>query len=140
MATLFETEDIPKALKNSHESMVTPYVSMWMEEGILYGKYVDDLHMTLEIAKYCVDSRFQFSNSRSFALLVDMRGIKSMTPEARKYMSSVGAVLVKAGALIIGSPLNRTIGNIFLTIDKPPVPLKLFTDKEKARQWLQQYL
>jgi hypothetical protein len=55
-------------------------------------------------------------------------------------MATIGATLVKACALITGSGFNRTLGNIFLTIDKPAVPTKLFTDEGKAREWLQQYL
>lgn len=127
---------VANELKASFEN---PYVTMWMDEDLLCARYVEDLHMTLEVAKSCVEARLLFSNGRKFALLIDMRGIKSVTPEARKYMAGVGAILVKAGAMITGSLLNRTIGNIFLTIDKPSVPSKLFTDEQKARQWLQQY-
>lgn len=73
-------------------------------------------------------------------MLIDMKGIKSTTREARTYMATVGATLVKAAALITGSAINRTIGNIFLKIDRPPVPLKLFTSEEKARKWLRQFV
>jgi hypothetical protein len=55
-------------------------------------------------------------------------------------MATIGATLVKAGALITGSAVNKTIGNIFLSIDKPLVPTKLFTNEESARQWLREYL
>jgi hypothetical protein len=65
-----------------------------------------------------------------------MRGIKSTTKEARRYLATIGATLVMAGALITGSPLNRALGNIFLTIDKPSVPTKLFTSETKALEWL----
>lgn len=134
--TLLEGLGVSKELKSSFEN---PYVTMWMDENLLCARYINDLHMTLEIAKSCVRARLLFSKGESFALLIDMRGIKSVTPDARKYMAGVGAILVKAGAMITGSPLNRTIGNIFLAIDKPPVPSRLFTDEQKARQWLRHY-
>jgi hypothetical protein len=138
MTTLIEGPEVSvsKELKASFEN---PYITMWMDENLLCARYVKDLHMTLAIAKSCVEARLLFSNGKKFALLIDMRGIKSATPEARKYMAGVGTILVKAGAMITGSLLNRTIGNIFLVIDKPAVPSKLFTDEQKARQWLQQY-
>ena len=86
------------------------------------------------------EARLFFSKGKSSILLVDMRGIKSTTKAAREYMATIGVTLVKACALITGSGFNRTLGNIFLTIDKPAVPTKLFTDEGKARAWLQQYL
>ena len=85
--------------------METPYFKMRREGDIICCEYTDNLHLTLEIAKD--------------PLLVDMRGIRSVTKEARTYMASVGPILVKAGALIIGSVINRTNGNVFLAIDKP---------------------
>ena len=114
----------------------TPYASFWMEGDLLCCKYANDIHLSLDIAKTLVESRIFFSKGNSYALLIDMRGIKSTTREARRYLATVGATLVKAGALNTGSPMNRTLGNIFLKIDKPEVPLKLFTDEGKARQWL----
>jgi len=125
--------------KDVKEMFEIPYVTMWIEGPIMYAKYVDDLHLSLDVAKTCVEGRIFFSKGKSFPLLVDMTGIKSTTREARQYMASIGATLVTAGALITGSPVSRTIGNIFLKIDRPPVPVKLFTSKEKAREWLVQY-
>lgn len=126
---------------NADESRFSlPYLSMWMEGEILCGEYTKDLHLSLEVAKACVEARLFFSKGKMSVLLVDMRGIKSTTRDARQYMATIGATLVKACALITGSGFNRTLGNIFLTIDKPAVPTKLFTDKEKAKAWLQQYL
>ncbi len=133
------TSTIP-AGKNPKEMMDTPYASMWMEGGILYCKFAHDLHVSLDVARACVELRIFFSKSKSYPLLIDMRGIKSTTRESRKYMATVGSTLVTAGALITGSRFNTTIANIFLTIDKPPVPTKLFTSEEKARQWLKDYL
>jgi hypothetical protein len=69
-----------------------------------------------------------------------MTGIKSISKEAKRYMATIGNTLVKAGALITGSTMGRTIGNISLTIDKPEVPTRLFTDEKKAKQWLRQYV
>src|SRR5262245_3159704 len=116
------------------------YISMWMEDGILCARYADDLHVSLEVAKIVVEARIFFSKGQSYPLWVDMKGIKSTTREARRYLASVGATLVTAAALITGSTVNRTIGNIFLKIDKPPVPIKLFTDGERAMDWVKEYL
>jgi hypothetical protein len=117
-----------------------PYITMWMDEDFLCCRYASNLHLSLNVAKSCVESRIFFAKGKSYPLLVDMGGIKSTTREARQYMASIGATLVKGCALITGSAVNRTIGNIFLAIDKPEVPTKLFTSEANARLWLKQYV
>ena len=123
------------------ERVETPYVSMWMdEEGFLCCQYCKDLHLSLEAAISVVESRIFFAKGASYPLLIDMRGIKSTTKKARQYMATIGATLVTAGALITGSSLNRMLGNVFLSIDKPQVPTRLFTNETSARQWLRGFV
>lgn len=127
---------VSKEIKESFES---PYVTMWLDGNLMCARYAKNLHMTLEVAKSVVGARLFFTKGKSYPLLVDMTGIKSVTTEARKYMATVGVTWVTAGALITGSQLSKTIGSIFLAIDKPTVPTKIFTDEQKARLWLEQY-
>ena len=127
------------SIATAEQKIETPHIQLWMEEEILYCKYADNLHMNLTIAKFCVEARIFFSKGKSYPLLIDMRGIQSTTSEARQYMATVGATLVTAAALITGSPFNRSLGNVFLKINKPPIPIRLFTDEQKARLWLSQF-
>jgi hypothetical protein len=117
----------------------SPYVTLSLENGIIYCRYTPDLHLNLEVAKACVEARIFFSKGKGYPLLIDMKGIKSTTGAARKYLATMGATLVTAGALLTGSVLNKTLGNLFLKIDMPPVPTKMFTNEEKAKLWLRQY-
>src|SRR5689334_19057038 len=121
------------------EKFETPYITFWMDQGFLCCRYADDLDLSLDVAVFVVESRIFFAKDQSYPLLIDMRGIKSTTREARKHMAAAGAKLVKAAALITGSAINRTLGNIFLAIDKPPVPIRLFTNEASARAWLKQF-
>jgi hypothetical protein len=122
------------------EKFETPYVTFWMEEDFLCCRYADDLHLSLDIATFIVESRIFFAKGRSYPLLIDMRGIKSTSKKARQHMATIGATLVKGAALITGSAVNRTLGNIFLTIDRPEVPVKLFTSEATAREWLKNFV
>src|SRR5436190_24371573 len=60
-----------------------PYITMWMDEEFLCCRYASNLHLSLNVAKTCVESRIFFAKGKSYALLVDMGGIKSTTREAR---------------------------------------------------------
>jgi hypothetical protein len=115
------------------------YIRIRKDGDFLYGIFADNLHVTIDIAKACVETRLALSEGRSYPQLIDVTGIKSITKEAREYLATEGTKLVKAGAFIVGSPLNKMLGNIFLFINTPEVPTKLFTDEGKAKEWLKKY-
>lgn len=119
--------------------MVTPYMNMWWEGNILRCTFADKLELTLEKASFCVQKRIAFSEGIDRLCLIDMRGLKSVTKDAREYLADEGSKCITAGALLIGSALTRTIGNIFLSLNKPPVPTKLFTDVQEAKEWLMRF-
>jgi hypothetical protein len=46
---------------------------------------------------------------------------------------------VTSAAFLTESALRSLAGNIFLSLEKPLVPTKLFTDEKKALNWLKKY-
>jgi hypothetical protein len=69
--------------------------------------------------------------------LVDMRGLVNMSREARQYYSGPEPLTVHVAlALVVGSPLNRAIGNFFMGLSPPPMPTRLFDTIEDAQGWL----
>ena len=115
------------------------YIKIREEEGILYCEFADNLEVTLEVAKVCVAARIGFSKEKSYPALIYMKGIKSVTKEAREYMAKEGVQLLTAGALVISSPLSKVIGNLFLRINKPPIPTQIFTNEKEAKKWLKKH-
>src|SRR6266542_1295724 len=110
----------------------TAYMKIWKQDGILFCSYADKLCIDLAIAEQCVKSRIDFSEGTSYPVLLRLHGINSVTKEARDYLGKEGSHLIKAGAFIIASPLSKILGNIFLKLNKPTVPTKLFTDETLA--------
>ena len=83
----------------------------------------------------------KLSGGRKKPLLADIRQIKSVTRGARSYFAGdVYNEIIQAAAAIISSPLSRIIGNLFLGINKPPYPMKLFTSKSEAIEWLRGFV
>jgi hypothetical protein len=116
------------------------YASICEKNGILVCRFAKGLQMDLEVAKACVKLRIDFSGERNYPLLVDMRELTSSTRDAREYMASEGSRLVTAGALVVSSPLTRAIGNIFLMLNRPPVPTRLFNSEASAEAWLKEFI
>jgi len=80
-------------------------------------------------------------NGRKFPLLIDSRKMTSITKEARDFFSLNNRdSSVNSMGFVIDSSVSKTIGNFFIAISKPRVPVRLFTSEETALQWLNQYL
>lgn len=115
------------------------YIS-WLENGIVRLVYLPDSIITLEIAKQMVKQRLEVMGGIIRPVFVDMRGMMSINAEARKYLAGREAIkYVSAGAIYLDNYLHYLTGTVFLKIDRPSIPSKLFTDKEKALRWLEPF-
>lgn len=71
-------------------------------------------------------------------LIVDMRQIKSIDAQARRYHAEVSGQQFTRVALLVGSPLSRVIGNFFLGLNRSRQLLELFSDEAAAVAWLEE--
>lgn len=124
-----------------NKGLETEYIKFWVDGEILFGEYKKDLNIDLNSAKKIAGSRVAFCNGKSFPHILIISGISSTSREAREYFSKDdGIKYMKSLALIVGSPLNRTIGNFFLILNNPKVPTKIFTDLKEALEWSKSYI
>lgn len=79
--------------------------------------------------------------AKRYALLVDPKEGSTITDEARSLLASKElADLNVAKAILIYTQKQKILGNIYLSINKPHVKTRLFTDREKALKWLRKQL
>lgn len=111
----------------------------WMgKDNIARTCVKDGAEIVLEDAKENSVAVCSLEGPENFALIVDTRKIKSITKEARDHFSLNGRESrVIAFAILIESPLSRIIGNFFMGLNKPRVPVKLFNQEAKAVEWCQ---
>lgn len=77
-------------------------------------------------------------DTESYTMIVDTTLAKSITKEARDYFSMKGRESkVVAFAILVNSPLSKLIANFFMGLNKPRVPVKLFTNEQEAINWCQ---
>lgn len=124
-------KEIPKVFINE-------FVEVFIEKGIVNVVYfLPDIFLTHDMAKGAVQERIRLSNGVNMPLYADIRNIKKACPEARKYLSGPeGIKNINACAMLVSSPVEKLLGHAFLFINKPPIPTKLFTNKERAIEWL----
>ena len=128
-----------EAPKNAIE--ITGYWTWMGNDGIARTKVKPGIEITLELAMENSKAVNSLFTTKKFPLLIDARGIRSMTREGREYFSTRGRdTNTLAFGIIIKSPISRSIGNFFLGLNKPAVPTRLFDNEENAVKWLKQYL
>ena len=118
--------------------LIHEIVDITLEDGIIRTRlkipFVD-----LEIARRCVNLRFEAIVDRPYLMLSDARSMKKITKEAREYLSGKEARDgVTAVAVLVEKPVGRIILNFFLAINKPLVPTKSFSKEDDAKKWLRQ--
>lgn len=110
------------------------------EEGIIHAIFGLNTVLTIEYAKKLVDYRLSISGTKSYPLYIDIRGIISIDKQTRKFLSGVeGTKQASAAAIHVDNPISKLFGNMFIIIDRPEKPIKLFTSKAKALKWLKRF-
>jgi hypothetical protein len=115
------------------------YFKTWIEDEVVHFVYTTDV-LTPEIAKQAVSIRLDMYDGLAYPILTDIRAIKSVDTEARRYLADQESnQLITAGALLVNNHFHKVAGNIFVMVNKPTVPAKLFTSEGEALAWLQRY-
>lgn len=118
----------------------TDHAQYWIEEGIIHVIYKSNLLISLDIAKKMVAERLKLTAGKTMPLYADIRGLISIDTISRKYLAGEEAIKnLSAGAIHINGLISKLAGNIFITVEKPPIPTKLFTDRDKAIGWLEKF-
>lgn len=115
---------------------------VWLgDDGVMRGVILPGAHVTLADALEVVSAGARVRGGVKRPLLVDLRRIQTVDLEARVYFASAeGGAGSVAVALLIGSPISRMIGNFFLGVNRPLLPVRLFTDETEALEWLKGFL
>lgn len=119
---------------------IEKYFSWVGEDGIARTEVKPQAEIGLEHALENTKLIETFFNGDRFPLLVDVRKIKSISKEAREHFSIKDREsVVSACAILISSPLSCMVGNFFMSINKPDIPVRLFTNENDALSWLKKY-
>lgn len=95
----------------------------------------------IEQAKQVVEAHNALACEVPCGVLADLTAVTTgADKQAREYYIGPEASRLKtAMAMVVGSPLQRMLGNIFLKISRPPYPSQLFADEGSALLWLKTF-
>lgn len=79
----------------------------------------------------------RLAEGKPYGVLIVSKPFLSVSKEAMEVNASKEFQnLTKANALLINGLPQRILGNFYLNFKKPAIHTRIFTDREKAMQWL----
>ena len=107
------------------------------ENHIIHVNYDTTANITLEDAQKEVAFVKKNSGGQKTLAVVNITKVKSVDQKARQlYAGPETGEVYKATALIVNSPVSKMLGNFFLGLNKPKMPVKLFNSVEEGIKWL----
>jgi len=121
--------DVPSALLIKREdNIIHIHIKLDMELGV---EHIDEIY----------DARMQLSGRVKHPVLFTSTKFVVPSNEVREYLSTKKRNdYVSAEAIVIRSLPQRLITNFYIKFNKPTRPTKMFTDKNKAIEWLSKFL
>ena len=101
------------------------------ENGIIISEYKKDSKLELEDAYRDHEATLELTGGKICTTLVDLTNVRTISKEARSYFSNVEcAEVFEATALYVNTPISRIIGNFFLGINRPAIPVRLLNNPQ----------
>jgi hypothetical protein len=110
----------------------------WMEDGILYSKSkspkrtIANVSANAELVK-------KIAGNKRVPLLIYLCNSPIPDKATREFSRQQLPVNYTSMAMVSKPGLSQLIMNILFKLNKPPIPMKSFTDDAEARKWLQQF-
>ncbi len=124
------------------EPYETDYAKLEFTDGILRGTFKPG-KVSIDIAHRIVEDRLKYTENRNVPILISDVGLRSIDRAARDYLSSDSGIEgLTASALLTNSAVSKHMANFFLniTVIRPKIPTKVFSDEGEAVAWLKQYI
>ena len=102
----------------------------------------DKVELTLEHAVRFHEAMLEITDAGKHVLVFDGTDLVYAHSDAREFLADVQRDLKTAIAVsvVAKSSLATIAGNIFLTINRPSFPMKLFTNSIEAERWALSHL
>jgi hypothetical protein len=111
------------------------------EDGIAVLNIKVNTEIEVSHVKRIVETLGEIGGGKKYPLLIVSEEFTLPTSEARSYIAKAEAdPYASAEAYIIKSFSQKLVGNVYLSLNKPGRPTRLFTDEEKAVEWLKTFL
>ena len=111
-----------------------------IENNLIIVEFKENATIDREAALSVTDAVSNMVENKTYGLIIDATKMHFINNDARKHFGARKNEHILATALLITSAIQRSFANLYLRFGKSTLETKLFTEEEKARNWLAQKL
>ena len=110
-------------------------------DGIMHVHIKEGADMLLQDAVLVVEAIGEIGNSKKFPVYIDCGDYAFIDKEVRTFSASKEAnIYTLADAIAYHSLAQKLVDDFYLKQNRPEIPTKIFSEKEKAITWLKTFL
>jgi hypothetical protein len=113
-------------------------ISLRHDGIIVFSPHQGITNVDMESMVYNLDKFIEWSKDKPLPFLSDNRNIKQISPEVREFVQSKLPVFCSKHAIIVNTGLSQFLFNLFLHLNRPEIPIKSFSNINKAYAWLKE--
>jgi hypothetical protein len=111
------------------------------DRNIIRFKLLDDIDIEKQDAEEAIEAINTITQGKKYYLLTETGNNFTASAESREYMASnIGSTSIVANAIYLKSLPIRLIINVYVKINKPVVPTKVFNSEALALEWLNEQI
>jgi len=115
--------------------------SVLVEEGIIEIVVKEAVQIEVEDLYLIKEANIEVMGDRKYCVIVTSHFLSSISKEARELVASKEySMNTIAKALIVNSIGQQMVGNFYLKVNRPHIKTKLFSERNKAIEWLRKQL
>ena len=128
-----------KSRTRNNLSEIPRKAAIWSDEdGLSWITFDPGAEISGEDAKQLLElAKKTYDGSEYFRVLIDLRTNPVISKEARDFAASgITNEYISSFAILANELSMRLVGNFFIHFHKPNQPTRIFSDEDKAREWL----
>ncbi len=112
--------------------------SFWLHDGVIFGKHLPDQpSVTLDDAIRVLHELRAMTGGTRVPMMFDGRGLSWLNIDARGYIRAHMPEVFTRVAIVVKHEFVRLLSHAILGTSGVDIPVQLFTDEEKAWQFLE---
>ncbi|HIA04379.1 MAG TPA: hypothetical protein EYN66_21215 [Myxococcales bacterium] len=129
-------------IEQQFEKVETSVADLWLDsDNTIQIRFKPTTKHGLEEAKEVVKIHNALTAGVARPVLADIRLVTvGANRDARNYYVSEEASRYKlCMAMLVNSPMQRMLGNLFMFLNRPPYPTRLFVRSNECTEWLKRF-
>jgi hypothetical protein len=112
---------------------------MEIRKHYFYVQYKPDTQLDAEAARQVLRDCIELAGDKIYPAMTNIIQMPPHDKSVRDVFANEGSSSTTANAILVSSTFSMIVANFFLSLNKPAIPTRIFTDESKAAKWLEMF-